>query len=265
MLEAREVTVRAGTCPIIDRVSLRLDQGELVGLLGPNGAGKSTLLRALAGVGTATAEGEVLLDGHRLDRIDPWDKARRLAYLPQDRTIAWALHVREVVALGRYPHRRALAPPSTADKAAVETAMVQTGIAAIATRPAHVLSGGEKARVLLARALAVEAPLLLADEPVAGLDPRHQLAVMELLRARARAGAGVLAVLQELPLAARFLDRVILMHRGQIVADGPPVDVLVPDRIGAVFGVRPLAGVHGGEAWLLPWKIDEKRAESPLA
>ncbi|MFC3100456.1 ABC transporter ATP-binding protein [Altererythrobacter lauratis] len=261
MLEARGVTVRAGTCPIIDRISLRLGRGELVGLLGPNGAGKSTLLRALAGVGTARAEGEVLLGAHRLDRLDPGERARLLAYLPQDRTIAWAVPVREVVALGRFPHRRALAPPSMADAAAVETAMAQTGIAAIATRPAHVLSGGEKARVLLARALAVEAPLLLADEPVAGLDPRHQLAVMELLRARARAGTGVLAVLQELPLAARFLDRVILMHRGQIVADGPPLEVLVPDRIAAVFGVQPLAGVHDGEAWLLPWEIHEKGAE----
>ena len=251
MIEVRAITVRTGTCSIVDSVSLRVERGELVGLLGPNGAGKSTLLRALAGVSAAKVEGEVLLDGRPVRHLDPRARARLLAYLPQERTIAWGLTVREVVALGRYPHGP---EPAAQSAAAVANAMAQTDIASIATRPAPLLSGGEKARVLLARTLAVDAPFLLADEPVAGLDPRHQLAVMELLRERAHGGTGVLAVLQELPLAARFLDRVILMHRGQIVADGTPADVLTPERIAAIYGVRPLAGTHRGEAWLLPWE-----------
>lgn len=259
MIEGRGITVRTGTCPIVDSVSLRLERGELVGLLGPNGAGKSTLLRALAGVTAAKVEGEVLLDGRRTRHLDPRERARRLAYLPQERTVAWGLTVREVVALGRYPHGP---EPAQESASAVATAMAQAGIASIAARPAQVLSGGEKARVLLARALAVEAPFLLVDEPVAALDPRHQLSVMELLRERARGGTGILAVLQELPLAARFLDRVILMHCGQIVAEGKPAAVLTPERIAAVYGVSPLAGMHEGDAWLLPWKRLEIGSES---
>ena len=132
--------------------------------------------------------------------------------------------------------------------------MAEVGVTALATRGAGVLSGGELARVLLARALAVEAPLLLADEPVAALDPYHQLALMDTLRGRAAAGAGILVVLHDLTLAARFLDRVILMDRGRIAADGPPADMLSPERLEAIYRILPLSGEHQRQRWLLPWQ-----------
>lgn len=254
MLEACAITVRAGPCPIVAAVSLGVARGECVGLIGPNGAGKSTLLRALAGV--LRHEGEVLLDGAPSSSLSREARARRVAYLPQEREIAWPLRVREVVALGRLPCRGV--QPCEAEAAeAVARALAETGLAGIAERPCSVLSGGEKARVLLARALAVEAPLLLADEPVAGLDPMQQLAVMALLRQRARNGTGVLAVLHDLTLAARYCDRIIVMDRGEIAAAGPPVAVLDSKLIEQVFGIVVLAGSHEGEHWLLPWQVHQ--------
>ncbi|MCL6251568.1 ABC transporter ATP-binding protein [Altererythrobacter sp. KTW20L] len=252
MLSAHSITVRIGQCPIVDVVSLNVAPGEFVGLLGPNGAGKSTLIRALAGV--APHEGEVRLGDVPAAQMSPRERARLLSYLPQDRQIEWGISVREVVALGRHPFQRRFARLSGEDEAAIDLAMAETGIASIASRSAKVLSGGEKARVLLARALATGAPLLLADEPVAALDPFHQLAVMDILRRRAGTGTGVLAVLHELTLAARFLDRVIVMHRGGIFCEGPPEAVLVPEVLEQVYGVTPLTGQHNGERWLLPWK-----------
>lgn len=259
MLGARNIIVRAGTCPIVSAASLAVQRGELVGLLGPNGAGKSTLIRALAGL--VRHEGEVLLDGALAASLAPRARARLLAYLPQSRQVEWGITVREVVALGRHPFQRRFARLTEADEAAIDAAMAETGVAAIASRSATVLSGGEQARVLLARALAAQTPLLLADEPVAALDPFHQLAVMEILQQRARSGAGVLVVLQELTLAARFLDRVVLLHRGEIACQGPPGEVLVPAVLEQVYGVTPLVGEHEGEAWLLPWS---RRAERPV-
>jgi iron complex transport system ATP-binding protein len=252
MLSAHSISVRIGHCPIVDAVSLSVAPGEFVGLLGPNGAGKSTLIRALAGV--TPHEGEVRLGDVPAAQMSPRERARLLAYLPQDRQIEWGISVREVVALGRHPFQRRFARLTGEDEAAIDLAMAETGIASIATRSAKVLSGGEKARVLLARALATGAPLLLADEPVAALDPFHQLAVMDILARRARTGTGVLAVLHELTLAARFLDRVIVMHRGGIFWEGPPEAVLVPEVLEQVYGVTPLTGQHEGEHWLLPWK-----------
>lgn len=251
-IEARGVTVTGGGCTIVRDASLDLRGGELVGLVGPNGAGKSTLLRALTGV--RRFAGEVLLDGQPLASLPPRRRARRIAYLPQDRHVEWAMAVRDVVALGRHPFQRRFAHLSADDHAAIERAMQQLAIAPLADRPATVLSGGELARTLLARALAVEAPLLLADEPVASLDPFHQLQVMEVLRARANAGDGVLAVLHDLSLAARLMDRVIVMHRGEVVADGPPAQVLDADLLGEVFRIRALTGEADGRGWLLPWE-----------
>lgn len=246
MLEARDITVRIGHCPIIDTACLTLMPGEVVGFLGPNGAGKSTLLRAVAGV--IGHEGTVTLQGRPAAGLTRRERARMLAYLPQQGRVEWAISVREVVALGR--HAFAASP---ADTQAVDAAMAQTGIASIADRSAKVVSGGELARVLLARALAAEAPLLLADEPVAGLDPFQQLAVMEILRNRAASGTGVLAVLHDLTLAARFCDRVIVMHEGRIVGNGPPHSVLTAPLLEQVFRISPLVGDHAGERWVLPW------------
>ena len=251
-LEARGITVEAGGCAIVKDADLTLAPGELVGLIGPNGAGKSTLLRAI--VGAAARKGEVLLDGASDKHLSSRAKARALAYLPQERRVEWAISVRELVALGRHPFERRLGRLTPAGDAAIDEALSQVGLAGIADRSAKVLSSGEQALALLARALAVGAPLLLADEPVAALDPFHQLRVMELLRGYALAGAGVLTVLHDLTLASRFCDRLIVMHRGEVVREGNPREVIDPAMLEQIYGVTPLFGEHENTRWVMPWR-----------
>ncbi|MDH6638422.1 UNVERIFIED_ORG: iron complex transport system ATP-binding protein [Methylobacterium sp. SuP10 SLI 274] len=177
---------------LLSGVGLALEPGRLVGLVGPNGAGKTTLLRVLAGL-LPPVKGGVTLDGVPLDRLSREARARRIAALFQGAGVGWPMRVREIVALGRLPHRRAFAGLSDADAAAIARAMAATGITDLAERFEPTLSSGERMRVLLARALAVEAAWLLADEPITALDPAHQLDAMALLRDIARGGTGVVA------------------------------------------------------------------------
>ncbi len=235
LLALDSLTVRRGPCPVVDGVSAAIGEGELVGLIGPNGAGKTTLMRAALGL--IPSEGSVALGGVPLTRLSPRERALRAAYLPQDREIAWPVRVETLVGLGRTPHLPPGRAPGPADRAAVEEALTRMDLLAFRERPATELSGGERARALIARALAQEAPLLLADEPAAGLDPAHQLQLMAALRDLAAAGRGVLVSLHDLGLAARWCGRLILMHRGRLLADGAPEDVLTPDRLAAVYGI----------------------------
>lgn len=251
-LEVSNVTVTARTRTIVDSASLGLSSGEFVGLIGPNGAGKSTLLRALLGL-TPRDSGQVSLDGADFSAMPAGARARAVAFLPQDRRVEWRLTAHDVVMLGRYPHRSGFGGATTADRDAVQRAIAMVEAEALVDRPVSVLSGGERTRILLARALAVEAPLLLADEPVAALDPYHQLHVMEILRERARSGAGVLAVIHDLALAARFMDRLVLMDGGRILAEGPPAEVLSPGRLAEAYRIAALAGSHAGAPYILPW------------
>jgi iron complex transport system ATP-binding protein len=251
-LEIEAISVAGPTRPILDRVSLTLRPGELVGLVGPNGAGKSTLLRVAVGVQKQDA-GRVLLDGRPISRMSGRQRARALAYLPQDRRIEWPLTSRSVVTLGRYPHHNGFSPPAESSMRAVDKAMHAVDADVLADRNVTVLSGGERTRVLLARALAVEAPLLLADEPVAGLDPYHQLHVMEILRDTARLGTGVLAVLHDLSLAMRYPDRLVLLCEGEVIADGPPRDVLTRRNLEQAYRISAVHGTVGNLDYLLPW------------
>ncbi len=236
ILEAKGVGVSLGGVPIVTGADLSLRAGELTALVGPNGAGKTTLIRALAGL--LPAEGRIAIDGRALEEISPRERARRIAYLPQGNVFHWPLSVADVVALGRTPHADPFSGITADDRAAVTRALAITETEAFAARPVTTLSGGERARVALARALATQAAVLLADEPTVSLDPRHQLVVMQLLRDAARAGGAVLAVVHDLALAARFADRVLVMDRGRIVADAPPGEALSAERIAAVFGVE---------------------------
>ena len=227
LLDASGVTVRRGERAVVRDVSLSVAPGECVALLGPNGAGKTTLLRALLGL--TSFEGR-----SSLSALPPLERARRAAWLPQTREVAWPVSVRDLVALGRHPHARG----GRAGEAAVDAALDRLGLRALADRPATDLSGGEQARVLLARALAQETPLILADEPVAGLDPARQIEAMTTLASLARGGRGVLVSVHDLSLSLRHATRAVLMQDGRVVADGPPGEVLTPARLAEVFGVR---------------------------
>jgi iron complex transport system ATP-binding protein len=244
LLRARGTSVRLGGTLVVEQAEVTLHSGELVALVGPNGAGKTTLIRALAGL--LPADGEIMLGERRLDAMNNRERARAVAYLPQGHVFHWPMQVAAIVALGRHPHIDPFSTSSPQDRAAVSRAMQRTAIELFARRSVTTLSGGERARVALARALATQAPVLLADEPTASLDPRHQLIVMDLLRGAAHDGGAVLAILHDLTLAARFADRVLVMDRGRIVADGSPGEALSPERVAQVFGVETMS-VDTGE------------------
>lgn len=235
-LEAKSVSVSIRSRELVSRASLHISGGELVGLIGPNGAGKSTLLRAMLGI-TEKSAGDIMLDGKDFLALPGSERARAVAFLPQERRVEWRLPAHDIVMLGRYPHQTGFGGPTPEDRAAVDRALEAVDSNGLRDRPVAVLSGGERTRILLARALAVEAPLLLVDEPIAALDPYHQLHVMEILRERARNGCGVLAVIHDLALAERFMDRLVLMDSGRIVADAAPASVLTPERLATVYRV----------------------------
>lgn len=219
--------------------TVTIARGERVALVGPNGAGKSTLLRVLAGV-VRPARGTVELDGTPLARLDRLAIARRLAVVPQQATLPFATTVEEVVGLGRLPHEDPFRGARPADRAAIAAAIERVGVGHLLGRDARELSLGERQLVLLALAVAQAAPVLLLDEPTVHLDLRHQVGAMELLvDLNERDGTTILAVLHDLRLAVHFFPRLILLDRGEIVADGPPDEVLSADRIRDVFGVDP--------------------------
>lgn len=235
-LAAHAITVSLGQRTVLQDISFALAPGTVVGLLGPNGAGKSTLLRALAGL--LPHVGTVMLAGTASAGLTAAERARRLAYLPQQRIISWPLPVADVVMLGRLPGRRLGARPSAQDHAQVDQAMAMLDLEALRQRPATALSGGEQARVLMARAVAQATPVLLADEPAAGLDPAHQIHLMMVLRQLAGQGRSVLVSLHDLALAGRWCDRLLVLKDGALVADGAPAAVLTAATIRAAFGVE---------------------------
>lgn len=221
---------------IIEDLSFHLQQRELVILLGPNGAGKSLSLQY--GLGLARPlSGAAMLDGQDIYALPAIARAQKLAFLPQTRPLAWPARVYDLVALGRFAHGGKLGKLSAADAKAVERALSACALEPFASRKATTLSGGELARVHCARAFAGETPLLVADEPVAALDPYHQFAIMDLFKTYVETGGGALIVLHDVALAARYADRLIWMKDGRVVANGPPDDTLTPDRLADIYGV----------------------------
>ncbi len=261
LLAVRGLRVPLGGRTVVDGVDLAVGEGEMVGLIGPNGAGKTTLLRAAAGL-LAPSAGEIAVAGRPIGRHPRRALARLLAYLPQGGDCHWPVTAARVVALGRLPHLGPWRRPSPADDAAIRRALAAADVGHLAGRRVDALSAGERTRVMLARALATEPRLLLADEPVAALDPYHQLHVMELLRRRAAAGAGVLVVLHDLALAARFCDRLVLMRAGRRLAEGPPETVLTAARLAEAYAVEAAYGRRDGAMYLVPWRrLDGAPAE----
>lgn len=230
------VTVRYGARRALDALTLGLEPGRVTGLIGPNGAGKTTLLRTALGLLTPV-EGEVRLFDRPLSDWSDDARARAVAYLPQSAETHWPLFVRRVVALGRMPHRAAFARLSAADEAAVDEALARCDADEYANRRMDEISAGERARVLLARALATAAPILLVDEPAAHLDPAHQLQLMELLREEARRGTAVIVTLHDLALAARYCDDLVVLKQGRVASTGTPDEALTDSALADVFGV----------------------------
>lgn len=209
--------------------------GRITVILGPNGAGKTSLLRAAAGLIVPSA-GKIAIDGRAIAAMRRDDRARTIGYLPQSGDVAWNMPARDVVALGRLPHRAGVAE----DIAAVLSAMAATDTEQFAERRVGELSGGERARVLLARVLAGEPQWLLADEPLASLDPAHQLDLLDRLRGQAARGVGVVVVLHDLVQAARVADEILLLRDGRVFAFGPPDEVLTQQHLRDAFGVDVL-------------------------
>jgi iron complex transport system ATP-binding protein len=241
------VEVHYGARCAVRATSLALESSGFVALVGPNGAGKSSLLKALAGLASHT--GTITLQGRALAALTTRERARTIAYLAQASTVHWPLTARDVVTLGRLAHGRYGMAPSAADREAVEWALAQTATTELADRSVGALSVGERARVLLARALAVRAPVLLVDEPIAMLDPFHQLEIMGVL-----APALVVAVLHDLTLAARFCGRVLLMSDGRVAEDGAPAATLSADNVRRHYHVEPFVTQHEGEPVIVPWR-----------
>jgi iron complex transport system ATP-binding protein len=228
--------------PALSDVTARFERGRVSALLGPNGSGKSTLLSCLAGLRRPDS-GRVLIDGIDVMELALGSRARRIGLLPQNGEVHWDIDVATLVALGRLPHRGRWGE-SAADAAAVTRAMAVTDVSQFAARSAKRLSGGERGRVLLARVLAGEPEWLLADEPLASLDPAHQIDVLDRLRDVAANGAGVVLVLHDLSHAVRVADDVVLLREGRVVAHGARDDVLGAHQLRDTFGID----VHIGHA-----------------
>ena len=251
-LTAHSVNVKLSGRAVLNDISLALSAGHLVALVGPNGAGKTTLLRALAGL--VPSDGTIHVGGDALPSLSLRERARRFAYLPQGHIVHWPLPSRDIVALGRYPHGATdPARLTPGDSEAVLRAMQATDVMEFAARRVTELSGGERSRVALARVLAVEAPVILADEPTSSLDPRHQIDVMKTLRAAADRGTLVMVVTHDLGLAARFADTMLVLSDGRLVSQGAPAEALSEQVMAKVFRISAFRAEFQREAVIVPW------------
>lgn len=253
MITTERVSVELGGQRIIDGVSLEAHAGEVVGLVGPNGAGKTTLLRAISGL-LDPVSGSIALEGEDIAQMAPRLRAQKLALLPQDHVVHWAISVEDLVALGRLPYRGFGAAPSPADRAAISDALATMDVADFAKRSVIELSGGERARVLIARALAQDTQILLADEPAAGLDAVHQLDLFGHLRGLAEQGRCVVVVLHDLTMASRFCDRLIVLDHGKVHASGSAAKVLTSKVLKSVYGITAYRGSADGVPFVVPLK-----------
>lgn len=242
LLVAKSLSYSAGGSALVQDASFALGAGTLTALVGPNGAGKTTLLRLALGL-LDPDTGSASIEGADLASLSPMERARKIAYLPQARPVAWPQPVGDLVALGRFAYGASPVRMSDSDAKAIARAMTACELEGFETRAADTLSGGELSRVHLARALAAETPVLIADEPVAALDPRYQHEVLGLLKRAADKGSTLLTVIHDLSLAALYCDRLIWMKDGRIVADGSPADTLTKDRLLDIFGIDAMVSM----------------------
>jgi iron complex transport system ATP-binding protein len=257
-IAARDIHVEIAGRSLVRGISLDAEAGTIVGLLGPNGAGKSTLIRVLAA--QLRARGTVHVCGRDSAGLSHAARARLIAYLPQQQTIAWPLSVRDIVGLGRLPWQGWKAEDDGDGPAICQEAMQLMDVVQLAERPGNALSGGEQARVLAARAIAQDTPVLLADEPAAGLDPAHQIEMMAAFRALAARGRSVLVSLHDLTLAARWCDHIVILKNGSVAASGPPAAVMTADILGEVYGIS--VRIDSDEGGLIVAPLDIRRTSA---
>ncbi len=257
-LHARTLNFECDGSPILQQVDVSIHAGEFVGLIGPNGAGKSSLLRIMAGLLTADSGSVEVNAGQqspqRLSAIPATQRAQLLAYLPQHEIPAWPLEVEHLVGLGRAPWHKPLSGKTVQDREAIERALTLTELIHLRQRRVTSLSGGELQRALLARVFAGEPNIILADEPIAALDPYHQLHMMELLAEHAQQGGSVMAALHDLSVAARFCSRLILLHHGKVVAEGNPITVLTTENLAQVYGIEAYVDCRDDGVVIIPRK-----------
>jgi iron complex transport system ATP-binding protein len=259
LLRVDQLDVRLGGQGILTDVGFEVESGTWVGLIGPNGSGKTTLLRAIGA--HVPFDGHIELDGRPVTAWSAAERARRLAFVRQAASLSFDFTVEDLVLLGRAPHRGWLQAYNATDRERVQEALAQVDLEGFESRSVLSLSGGETQRVFLAQALVQEADLLLLDEPTAHLDVHYQFAFMEQVSALVETGRTVLAVFHDLELAARCVDRLLVLGEGRLRAEGPPADVLRPERIAEIFGMR--ARVHRGPDGSL--RIDYREPVSPTA
>lgn len=250
------VSVAYGGRVALNDVTAKFVHGKVTGIVGPNGAGKTTLLRAALNLLPLSC-GEVVVEDRRLEDWSRAALARTIAYLPQGGEAHWPLLARDLVMLGRFPHRGHFSSRNDMDARAVHDAMARADVLAFADRRVDELSAGECARVLFARALTTGAKILLADEPAAYLDPAHQLRLMALLREEAARGTAVAVTLHDLALASRHCDEILVLHQGRVAASAPPDSALSDATLASVFGIaaQRMPDPMGGRAAITPWSL----------
>lgn len=234
-LDVKDLVVDYGDEPVLEGISLSVEKGELVGLVGPNGAGKTTLIRTLLGA-IEPSEGTARIAGDPVHSLSSREASQRLAAVPQSTRLNFSFTVREVVEMGRHPQRPRVGADTNKDL--IDAALERTDVASLADRAIDEVSGGERQRVLIARALAQDTPALAVDEPTASLDINHQIRTLGLIEQLAAEGRAILAAIHDLTLAARFCDRLILLEGGAVVADGPPATVLQSDLLSEIFDTQ---------------------------
>jgi iron complex transport system ATP-binding protein len=254
MLQIAELHYRYGARPVLAGVGLSVAAGQIVSLVGPNGAGKSTLLKCINRILPAP-HGQLLLQGRPIDQYRRLELARAISYVPQHGGTLLPLQVLDMIEVGRAPHRRLRG--GARDRQIVRDVVQCLGLEPLAFRFVGELSGGERQRALIARALVQEAQLMLLDEPTVGLDLHHQLEVMSIVRAVTQErGVAALITMHDLALAARFSDRLVMLHQGRVHAQGPWREVLSADNLRAVYGVTAVVGTDQGLPYVVPQEAE---------